>query len=118
MIPKTKGQARTTFLDDRAVKLLIRLSARRTEGPLFLGERGRGRQAADGERHRSAAARIEAPSPHAFRRGWATEMLRQGVGEVDVKWMGGWKSLALVARYSQAAGEELAIANARKRWVG
>jgi integrase/recombinase XerD len=120
IIPKSKmGKARTTFLDDRAVKLLIRLVGKRTEGPVFLGQRGRGAGKPLTENGvGQMLRRMGAPEAHAWRRGWATEMLRQGVGEIDVMRLGGWKSLAMVARYTQVAGEELAIANARARWVG
>lgn len=120
VIPKSKGKRpRTTFLDDRAIKLLIRHIGKRTEGFVFLAERGRGAgnpltENGVGQMLR----RIGAPEAHAWRRGWATEMLRQGMGELDVMRMGGWKGLEIVGRYTQAAGEELAISNARKRWVG
>lgn len=120
VIPKSKShRPRTTFLDKSAVKLLIRYLGKRIEGPVFLGERGLGAGKPLTEHGVGQMLhRIGAKPPHAWRRGWAIEMLRQGVGEIDVMRMGGWKSLAMVSRYTQTIKEELAIANARDRWVG
>lgn len=50
------------------------------------------------------------PSAHAWRRGWAVEALRNGVSETSVRVAAGWKSGAMVARYTAALSEELAHA--------
>ena len=39
---------------------------------------------------------------HSFRRGFATELRRQGVGVLDTKELGRWSSVAMVERYTRA----------------
>ncbi len=39
---------------------------------------------------------------HSFRRGFATELRRQGVGALDIKELGRWSSVAMVERYTRS----------------
>jgi len=39
---------------------------------------------------------------HSFRRGFATELRRQGVGVLDIKELGRWSSVSMVERYTRA----------------
>jgi site-specific recombinase XerD len=39
---------------------------------------------------------------HTFRRGFATELRRMGLGELDIAELGRWSSVAMVKRYSKA----------------
>ena len=41
-------------------------------------------------------------SPHSFRRGFATELRRKGVSELDIAQLGRWSSLEMVRRYTKA----------------
>lgn len=56
------------------------------------------------------------PSAHAWRRGWAVETLRRGVSEASLRAAAGWASGAMVARYTQALSQELAIAEFQRAW--
>ena len=60
--------------------------------------------------------RLDAPSAHAWRRGWAVESLRNGVSEASVKAAAGWGSGAMVSRYTTTLAGELAIDEFRKYW--
>ena len=42
--------------------------------------------------------RLHAPSPHAWRRGWAVHALKRGISQVSVQTAAGWSSGAMVAR--------------------
>ena len=53
--------------------------------------------------------RLDAPSPHAWRRGWAVHALKRGISQVSVQTAAGWSSGAMVARYTSAMSAELAI---------
>lgn len=59
--------------------------------------------------------RIDAPSAHAWRRGWAVNSLRSGVSQTSVQAAGGWASGAMVTRYTSAVSAELAIEEFRNR---
>ena len=39
---------------------------------------------------------------HSFRRGFATELRRQGLNEMDIAQLGRWSSLEMVRRYTRA----------------
>ena len=41
-------------------------------------------------------------NPHSFRRGFATELRRKGLSELDIAELGRWSSTAMVKRYSRA----------------
>lgn len=53
--------------------------------------------------------KLEAPSAHAWRRGWAVHSLRNGVSETSLKSAAGWSSGAMVSRYTSALSSELAL---------
>jgi len=49
--------------------------------------------------------RINAPTAHAFRRGWAVHALESGVSQTSVQAAAGWRNGAMVSRYvSQVSG--------------
>jgi len=50
---------------------------------------------------RSEAAGFEGITPHALRRSFATNALREGASPTQVQKAGGWRSLAMVDRYDQ-----------------
>ncbi|NBZ96516.1 MAG: hypothetical protein EBR40_08860 [Proteobacteria bacterium] len=60
--------------------------------------------------------REELPSAHAWRRGWAVHTLKSGVSEASLRAAAGWASGAMVARYTQALSQELAIAEFQRVW--
>ena len=53
--------------------------------------------------------RLNAPSPHAWRRGWAVHALKRGISQVSVQTAAGWSSGAMVARYTSAMSAEIAV---------
>jgi integrase/recombinase XerD len=61
--------------------------------------------------------RLEAPSAHAWRRGWAVQALRTGVSETSVRAAAGWASGAMVARYTRALSGELAVEEFQRSWT-
>jgi integrase len=60
--------------------------------------------------------RLDAPSAHAWRRGWAVQALRSGVSETSVRAAAGWSSGAMVARYTRALSGELAVEEFQRSW--
>ena len=62
--------------------------------------------------------RLDAPSAHAWRRGWAVQALRNGVSETSVRAAAGWSSGAMVARYTAALSGELALEEFQRGWTG
>ena len=66
---------------------------------------------------RSVLRRLNAPPSHAWRRGWAVHALRNGVSEVSVRTIAGWSSGAMVARYTAALSNELAVAEFERLWT-
>ena len=60
--------------------------------------------------------RLDAPSAHAWRRGWAVHALRNGVSETSVRAAAGWSSGAMVARYTRALSGELAVEEFQRSW--
>ncbi len=49
-------------------------------------------------------------NPHSFRRFFATELRRRGSDTQTIQYLGGWESIEMVARYSRAVQEEVALA--------
>ena len=60
--------------------------------------------------------RLNAPSTHAWRRGWALQALRKGVSETSVRVAAGWSSGAMVGRYTRALSGELAVEEFQRSW--
>ena len=60
--------------------------------------------------------RLDAPSAHAWRRGWAVRALRVGVSEASLRVAAGWSSGAMVGRYTKTLSSELAIEEFSRCW--
>ena len=102
-IPVSKtGKFRTVPLSPPAIEALKGFLRERSTGSVMqLTSDGIG----------SVLRRLNAPLAHAWRRGWAVHALRNGVSEVLVRTVAGWSSVAMVARYTAALSNELAVAN-------
>ena len=100
------GRPRLAPLSDGACRLIRRLP-KHDQDPRLLGMTSGAIQ--------QLLKRLQCPSAHAWRRGWAIEALRSGVSETSVKAAAGWSSGAMVARYTSAASGELAISEFRNR---
>ncbi len=61
---------------------------------------------------RFRAAGLDFRGLHAFRRGWGQSYLGNGGSPLDLKQLGGWKSMNLVHRYTQRTAQERALATA------
>jgi integrase len=61
--------------------------------------------------------KLQAPSAHAWRRGWAVHSLRNGVSETSLKSAAGWSSGAMVSRYTSALSSELALDEFKNSWA-
>lgn len=105
-VPKAKaGRPRVVPLTDAAVRACRRHIGGRQRGSL-LGMSPHAIQL--------LLRRLDAPTAHAWRRGWAVQALRQGVSEASLKAAAGWSSGAMVARYTSAVSGELAISEFRR----
>jgi len=107
------GRPRLPSLRPTAAALLLKyLRARgkhahcRSEA-LWVGERGALRACGV----RELLERRGSPSAHAFRRGWCVDSLRSGVSQPSVQAAAGWKSGAMVTRYSGALADELSMSD-------
>ena len=60
--------------------------------------------------------KLEAPSAHAWRRGWAVHSLRNGVSETSLKSAAGWSSGAMVSRYTSALASDHALIEFKRTW--
>ena len=65
---------------------------------------------------RSVLRRLNTSPAHAWRRGWAVHALHNGVSEVSVRTIAGWSSGAVVARYTAALSNELAVSEFERLW--
>jgi len=101
------GKPRVAPLSPAARHSLRRFMGSQSEGPLF----GMTPNAI-----RLCLERIDAPSAHAWRRGWAVHSLRMGVSEASVKSVAGWSSGAMVSRYTRTLSGELAIGEFTRMW--
>jgi integrase/recombinase XerD len=82
-------------------------------GPLWIGQRG----ALQPDAIRHILERLDAPSPHAWRRGWCVDSLKHGVSQTSVQAAAGWASGAMVSRYTRALAGELAMEEFGRRWA-
>ena len=107
IVPLTKSRRpRYVPLSDAAIRALGRyLRTWKPAGALWHGERG----PLSVTGIRQVLRRLDAPSPHAFRRGWAIESLRLGISQVSVEAAGGWSGPAMPSRYCKALAQELAM---------
>ena len=106
VIPRTKtGRPRVVPMSERATRLCRRyVLERRTGGLLGMSPHA----------IQLMLRRLDAPSAHAWRRGWAVHALRRGVSEASVRAAAGWSSGAMVARYTSAVSGVLAIDEFRR----
>jgi integrase len=107
-IPVSKtGKFRTVPLSPTAIEALKGFLKGRTTGSVT-------QLTSDGIR--SVLRRLNAPPAHAWRRGWAVHALRNGVSEVSVRTIAGWSSGAMVARYTAALSNALAVSEFERLW--
>ena len=92
------GKPRLAPLSHRACRLLRR-TPRSTARVLGLSTQATQRR----------LKRMDIPTAHAFRRGWAVQALRDGVSQTSVQAAAGWKSGAMVSRYVSQVSGSLAI---------
>jgi integrase len=108
VIPVTKsGSPRVVPLSPPARRALRRLLNGRTSGSVF-------RMSSNAIR--LCLKRLDVPSAHAWRRGWAVKSLRLGVSEASVRSAAGWTSGAMVVRYTKKLSQELAIEEFQRAW--
>ena len=116
LVPQSKtGVPRLAPLSPAAAKAL-RLLMRKdkiTTGRLWRGQRGLMTNAGV----RDILCDLGAPAAHAWRRGWAVESLRAGISQVSLQYAGGWRSAAMVARYTKTLAQELSMAEFQRRWT-
>jgi integrase/recombinase XerD len=101
------GRPRVAPLSPAARHAVRKHLGKRTQGSLF---------AMTPNAVRLLLQRLQAPSAHAWRRGWAVQALRNGVSETSVRAAAGWSSGAMVARYTRALSGELAITEFQRSW--
>ena len=101
------GKPRIVPLSPDAKRALRRYLQGRTEGSLF---------SVQSNTVRLILKRLNAPSAHAWRRGWAVQALRSGVSETSVRAAAGWSSGAMVVRYTRALSGELAVSEFQRSW--
>lgn len=105
------GKPRIVPISSTARHALRRWTTSRRSGSLFdLSSNG----------IRLVLRRLDAPSAHAWRRGWAVNALKLGISETSVRSAAGWASGAMVARYVNTLSAELAIHefHSRERGTG
>ena len=113
IVPRTKGGvAKRLPIHPELAGLLDRWLRRRgfDAGPLFPSERGcRLTSSGVGQMLERVGDRAGVSvSAHTFRRALATRWLRAGGSEVGLRAVAGWKSPAMVARYTRMSSEDLA----------
>jgi integrase/recombinase XerD len=117
LVPISKtGKFRVAPLSPEAIKAL-RVYLRKhpqigDTGPLWIGQRG----VINADAIQRVLNRLDAPSAHAFRRGWTVDSLRAGVSQTSVQAAAGWASGAMVTRYTRALAGELAMQEFSRRW--
>ena len=101
------GKPRVVPVLPTALRALRRVIGSRLEGSVL---------GLSGNAIRLRLRRLEAPSSHAWRRGWAVQALKNGVSETSVKSAAGWTSGAMVSRYSGKLSGILAVEEFRRQW--
>lgn len=101
------SKPRVVPFSPNARRAVRRLVGARTDGTVF---------GMSGNAIRLRLHTLEAPSAHAWRRGWAVQALRLGVSESSVKVTAGWKSGAMVSRYTFSLATEVAVAEFERSW--
>ncbi len=108
VVPTSKnGRPRVVPVSPKTLQCLRKLIGRRESGEIFN---------MTGNAIRLRLRRLNIPSAHAWRRGWAVHALRNGVSETSVRAAAGWSSGAMVARYTSALSAELAVEEFRRTW--
>ena len=91
--------------DREAQKALFRYVRGRETGPLWVGPDGQGmaRTAISSDLYRmyerAGYLGVLADACHIFRRTWALNLLRDGLGINDLRVLGGWESLEIIIRH-------------------
>lgn len=106
-IPKSKTDVPRSAPLTVEAEAVVRAHLQNHRGPLLIGR--------SSESIRKTLKRHNLPPAHAFRRGWAAHSLREGVHQTSVQSAGGWASGAMVARYTKALANEVAIDDFRKK---
>lgn len=107
---------RTVFLGQRARKALRTYLKYRTDGqpPLWVSVQGE-RLTYSGLRmlitRRAKKAGVSVPLPHAWRRAFALESLRNGVDIYSLEKLGGWSGLQVIRRYLAQTDNDLRAAH-------
>lgn len=118
-----KHKARTVYFGEQTMKALARQREQTGgEGPVFLGQRGRALtefgiyQALE---RIARCAKIKGRwNPHAFRHGFAREMLKRGANLAQVSQLLGHRDASITVRfYARFADQELRDAHARYSWL-
>ena len=108
VVPTSKnGRPRVAPISPKALQCLRKMIGRRETGSLFN---------MTGNAIRLRLKKLEIPSAHCWRRGWAVQALRNGVSETSVRAAAGWSSGAMVARYTSALSGELAVEEFQRNW--
>lgn len=111
-IPKTKnGDVRYTRIGAEALRALRKYRHKMTSP--YVWESYRGGQLTDCAMRQMLERRCEEAgiklSAHAFRRGLAVNWLRKGGSETYLRAIAGWKSPAMVGRYTKLVAQEEAV---------
>ena len=104
-------ELRTVALSDTAKAALVTLHAQRSGEFVFTLGKGKAyksmREAFDGARDRAGLTDI---TPHVLRHTFASRLVMAGVDLQTIMELGGWKSLAMVQRYSHLSPQHKAEA--------
>lgn len=101
---KTDEPRYVPITDEAAVEIERHLQTH--HGSLLIGR--------SSEAIRKLLRRHKIPSSHPWRRGWAVDSLIIGMNEVNVRTAGGWRSGAMVARYTKKHKQHVAMTQFRK----
>lgn len=107
VISSKSKKPRVVPISPAARRAVRRLVGTRTAGTVF---------GMSGNAIRLCLRRLDAPSAHAWRRGWAVQALRLGVSESSVKVAAGWKTGAMVSRCTFSLATDIAVAEFELFW--